>query len=98
MSRPLKRRTLALLQFDQFDPYLKCRASRWYKDRRYRMKQSGVMAVKKIIIIIIIRIDDFACPVFGHTNERSNLRTDYITLSNFAQLYEPALCNNMMKF
>ena len=29
-------------------PYLRCRASRWYQDRRYRMKQSGVIAVKRL--------------------------------------------------
>ena len=29
-------------------------------------------------VATVLLIDDFACPIFGHTNERSNLRTDYI--------------------
>ena len=30
------------------------------------------------VVATVLRIDDFAYPIFRHTNERSNLRTDYI--------------------
>ena len=60
------------------------------------------------VVATVLRIDDFACPIFGHTNEkeqpsyglhRKSHNSLIITPSNFAQLYEPALCNNnIMKF